>query len=486
MTSAGTHNNGLLDRVIEVMTKRIEHLRRLDRPEPPSVVDRAKAYLLKVPPAISGQGGHSQCFTVAFALIEGFALSVEDSLAVIQAWNETCKPPWSEKELRHKLEDALKKCDPAKRGHLLHTERPPAAPAPATPIAPSAEPPAATAIESAPKQPKAGQLLDQGISCADLMSLDLPEPTYVVSGLVPEGLTILAARPKTGKSWLALQLAIGIASGAVVLGSLQTTPGKVLYLALEDTRHRLKKRARKLLESMKLPAPANLIFRTATQKSKDGGLVHLSEWLDENKADAKFVIVDTLAKFRTAKKGASDSYSDDYEAVGGLKEVADRYGVSMMVIHHSRKADAESPFDQVSGTLGLTGAADAVFVLDRSHDSADAKLFITGRDVEEETLTITWNAETSLWTLNDRAGGVVKQERETFGSRAHEAAKWLNDKLAGGPMRVSALRTMAEVDGFSTKTLYAGKQIAEVVEYEKDRRKWWRSKDSFPDESIPA
>lgn len=84
-------------------------------------IERAKAYLRTIPPAIEGQHGSDKAFRVACVLIGGFDLDVEDALVAIDEWNQTCSPPWSEKELRHKLEDADKKAE--NRGYLLESTK---------------------------------------------------------------------------------------------------------------------------------------------------------------------------------------------------------------------------------------------------------------------------------------------------------------------------------------------------------------------------
>jgi len=82
------------------------------------VASRAAAYLQRCPPAVSGQGGHGVTIRVAACLVRGFELGQEDAYGVIQGWNATCQPPWSEKELRHKLADAAKHT--GERGWLLN------------------------------------------------------------------------------------------------------------------------------------------------------------------------------------------------------------------------------------------------------------------------------------------------------------------------------------------------------------------------------
>jgi hypothetical protein len=84
---------------------------------PPSVLDSARRYLAKLPPAVSGQGGHDATFHAVCVLVIGFGLDREQSLLLMGEWNETCQPPWSTRELEHKVDDALKQ--PGWRGHLL-------------------------------------------------------------------------------------------------------------------------------------------------------------------------------------------------------------------------------------------------------------------------------------------------------------------------------------------------------------------------------
>jgi hypothetical protein len=68
---------------------------------------RARAYVLKCDPAISGQGGHNQLFKVAVRLVKGFRLSKDEALAILRCdYNPICQPPWTEAELIHKIEDA--------------------------------------------------------------------------------------------------------------------------------------------------------------------------------------------------------------------------------------------------------------------------------------------------------------------------------------------------------------------------------------------
>lgn len=81
------------------------------------IQQRAAAYLAKMPPAVQGQGGDRQTYTVACVLVQRFGMSIEEALPVMREWNQQCSPPWSEDELRLKLTAAAQEAGP--RGSLL-------------------------------------------------------------------------------------------------------------------------------------------------------------------------------------------------------------------------------------------------------------------------------------------------------------------------------------------------------------------------------
>ena len=81
-------------------------------------ITRARAYLRKIPGAVSGQEGHKETFIAALKVVRGFDLTDDEAAMVLGEWNQTCRPPWSEKELKHKIEDAQKA--KGKRGNLLN------------------------------------------------------------------------------------------------------------------------------------------------------------------------------------------------------------------------------------------------------------------------------------------------------------------------------------------------------------------------------
>jgi hypothetical protein len=236
-------------------------------------------------------------------------------------------------------------------------------------------------------------------TAADLLSKDWPEPRWAIPGVVCEGVTLLAGQPKVGKSWLSLNLAVAVASGGIALGKVNVDEGDVLYLALEDTPRRLASRLRKVLGD-ELP-PGRLSFDTAWPALTDGGSERLDRWFSDHPG-ARLVVVDVFARIRgRAPDQQTSAYDADYLAMGALKTLADKHGVAVIVVHHTRKAASEDFLNEVSGTNGLAGSADAVLVLKRMRGSADAELHVTGRDVDESAYALSFAADVGIWTMLD-------------------------------------------------------------------------------------
>lgn len=99
-----------------------------------TVFARASRYLAKMPPAVSGSGGHNSTFKAACALVHGFALDQETAVRLlVEEYNPTCDPPWTEHELRHKVRSAEKPQSNRPRGYLLNDDRRPERPRPPRP-----------------------------------------------------------------------------------------------------------------------------------------------------------------------------------------------------------------------------------------------------------------------------------------------------------------------------------------------------------------
>lgn len=251
------------------------------------------------------------------------------------------------------------------------------------------------------------------ISARDLSAQEFEPIKYVVPGYIAEGLTLIAGKPKIGKSWFMLDIALAVASGGICLGNVPCEQGDVLYLALEDNMRRLQSRLHKLWEYESLAGdiavPDRLYFSTEWKRAGEGGIENIREWIDDHPA-ARLVIVDVLAMFKATSRGREQTlYEADYGALKDLQSLAMDIGVAIVVVHHTRKSAADSdPFEKVSGTLGLSGAADTTIILDR--DQNGCTLYGRGRDIEEIETAVLFDKPTCRWSAQGKASEVRRTD----------------------------------------------------------------------------
>ncbi len=300
-------------------------------------------------------------------------------------------------------------------------------------------------------------------SAADLLTMDLPQPRWAVPGILPEGLAVLGGKPKLGKSWLALNLAIAVATGGYALGVSGIEQGPVLYLALEDGQRRLQDRLRKLLGSQPGPAPTGLTFSCRWPRQDKEGLAFLHESLEESK-NVRLVVIDTWPLFRPQRrsKGGAESYEEDYNAAVAVKALADAYHCAILLIAHCRKGAAEDWQDELMGSQGLAGAADATAVLRRRRADPRATLNLAGRDVEEQTLHLQWRAEYCLWEAIE-----APPEEEPEQTAAQQKAEaWMLQRVreAGEDgCQVGPLIAAGVEAGHAERTLYRARDTLKLA-----------------------
>jgi hypothetical protein len=353
------------------------------------------------------------------------------------------------------------------------------------PLPEDVAPPAPARPKPAPPKPKKAPVAARGgdgaatpapssikaptlIQADDLARKDIPPLRWIIPGLLPEGACILAGRPKRGKSWLSLHLALAVAWGGKALGGLSVGQGRVLYLALEDGERRLQDRLARLDSG----APHELTFATRWARAADGGVAHINEWLPKHKEDARLVVIDTLARFRDRRTSSGNVYDADYQAIEGLQQLATEYRVAVLVVHHTSKRLANDPFDTVNASLGLTGAADAMLILERANNTPFATLHPSGRDLpNEEPINLRWVGEQCLWQVTDQAPPEAPQGAAARESKIDQAVKLLEGLLKSGPRPVKECYEAADKKGITEGTLRAAAKRASVeLERSKEQR----------------
>ena len=234
----------------------------------------------------------------------------------------------------------------------------------------------------------------EAVSMTTLYDTDFEGQEPLIDGLLYRGAYLLAGSPKVGKSFLMAQLAYQVSTGLSLWGYKVRKTG-VLYFALEDNYARLQRR---LFRMFGAEAAENLYFATHCKTANSGLEDQIRSFMREH-PNTGLIIIDTLKRVREVG-GAEYSYSSDYDIVSRLKAVADSYKVTMVIVHHTRKLEADDKFDMIAGTNGLLGAADGGFVLSKEKRTSNAAVLdVTGRDQEDQRLHLTKNPETLVWEL---------------------------------------------------------------------------------------
>lgn len=198
-------------------------------------------------------------------------------------------------------------------------------------------------------------------SARDIQDADYDVKDFIIDGLITPGLNILAGPKKHGKSMLALNIALSIAGDRDFWGR-KTEHGKVLYMSLEDTKKRTKDRINTMLDYTDAPEALKLAYAVDI---KGIGLSKGIEAFLQDNPDTKAVIIDVLEKIRTAKPGNVSDYTHDYDELGPLQQLSNKYGVALMVVTHCRKTKDSDWMNEIAGGVGVTGAADTIMRLKR-------------------------------------------------------------------------------------------------------------------------
>lgn len=182
-------------------------------------------------------------------------------------------------------------------------------------------------------------------------------------------------------------------------------------------------------------------FAVASCKLSDGLMGQLEEYLQAY-PDSRLIVIDTLQKVRTASK--DNAYANDYGDISLIKAFADKHSLAVVVVHHIHKQNDSDVFNQVSGTTGLTGSADATFVLEKETRASDtAKLFCVGRDIEYQEFTLRFRE--CSWELVERKGQQQLAE-ETVPPVLFRLVSFLRDKQYWSGTATELLAHMEETD----------------------------------------
>ena len=266
----------------------------------------------------------------------------------------------------------------------------------------------------------------------ELMEQVFQGKAAVVENLLYTGAYILAGAPKIGKSFLVAQIAYHISSGRPLWG-YQVRQGTVLYLALEDDEGRLQRRMYRMFG---VEGANSLYFATNAKLIGSGLDGQLENFVQEHR-DTRLIVIDTLQKVRETVND-SYSYSSDYDVIGKLKQFADKHGVCVLIVHHTRKQPAGDSFEMISGTTGLLGCADGALLMQKEkRTDGKATLDIVGRDQPDQRLYLAKDQEHLVWELERAENELWKQPPDPVLEAVSKMVSAENPDWEGSPTELA-------------------------------------------------
>jgi hypothetical protein len=228
-----------------------------------------------------------------------------------------------------------------------------------------------------------------------------PQP-FIIEQVLPQGTFILTGKPKTKKSWLALNYALAVAWGGKALGHYQAIAGDVLYVDLEMGQRRLHDRLHVI--SPNTVVPASLHFATEWPRVYHGCEQWIDDWMTAHPY-TRLIIFDTQVAIRPPRERHEEPYEHEKRYMQTLSNLCHDYGIAMLLIHHSRKVAGADVIDDASGTTGLTGGADNYGSLSRSpHEKDGGILRLMGRDIQiDDDLSLKWDVQLAQWVYQPDA-----------------------------------------------------------------------------------
>ncbi|RLP22752.1 AAA family ATPase [Mesorhizobium sp. YM1C-6-2] len=242
-----------------------------------------------------------------------------------------------------------------------------------------------------------------------IMATQFAPIRWVVPDYLPEGLSILAGRQKLGKTWLALDWAIAVATGGAAMGSVFCEVGDVLYIDLENGHRRIQGRINMLFPGERnRPDLGRLGWVNDAPDLNKGFLPALDDWRS-SVIEPRLVVIDVLQRIKPAGKAGQNSYESDYDAMSALQRWATERRVAVLCLHHTRKGGADDPLEALSGSNGLSACADTTLLLDR--DGNGTTLYVRGRDVEEKESAMSFLS--GMWNLIGEAAEIRRTDERS-------------------------------------------------------------------------
>jgi len=249
-----------------------------------------------------------------------------------------------------------------------------------------------------PRSDKSVIALPETYSLVELENLPIPEPKWIVQGLIPTGVGLLCGKPKAMKSFLAQGLTIDKSLGKPVLGEFKCEPSRTLYISLELTASDFRDRQRTMVG--RTPPELGMVTyrwpKLTEPKGQPNSVEMLTAWMDKY-PDTRLIVVDAFQRIRVVRNSKQDEYGMTYEEIWPIRDFAEACDVAVLICHHTRKKPDEDPYSTILGSTGLGGAIKFLWALDRKRLSHQANLFVGGNTMQEKWIALSFQEKACRW-----------------------------------------------------------------------------------------
>ncbi len=252
------------------------------------------------------------------------------------------------------------------------------------------------------------------LSLSALLNREFAPLVFLVDELIAKGqLVMLAGRPKSGKSWLVMQLAMCVDSGEPFLART-TRRAKVLYIALEDGERRVYQRARLLKWQ---PQATAVLFDIAKFDGGQGTPGPGLSQIRQATADYDLIIIDTLIATLSGAANENDNVQMGM-IINELARIAHENEVAIVLVHHTGKGMSDDVFNTLRGASALRGGYDVGLLLERKNGEREAVLHAESRDVDVGNMTLRQLVNGAGW---EYVGDAVEMKQIRAGKATLEA-----------------------------------------------------------------
>ena len=286
------------------------------------------------------------------------------------------------------------------------------------------------------------KIISQIKSASQIEKMTIEPIQFLIEDILPEsGLIILSGSPKIGKTNLMTYLSLCLAEGLPVFGSIPIPKrNNVLFLALEENDQRMNFRIERFYSNTFFNEAwtENFNYLLSFPNMKEDGLFYLEQVIENTNPD--IIVIDTLERF--IARGGRESYSGDSQILSRLHAFVQKYKKAFIFLHHNRKLISQNEVDLISGTYGISGGFDNLWIMVKENNQII--LVTEGRDIPSEKYKLDYDHSTFIWTITGKLYEIARSKEQ------NDVIDLL--KQHGKPMHPKEIAKLLEINEGTART----------------------------------